>query len=509
MKIDRRLPVIAGCVLVYAVSIASPGVFSRLYRVEQPLEPYLTVITTLDAGDAARLLAVHGVDEVISPATTMVHVTRFSRVDLAPLDHALSSLDPLDPRRDPYIGALSGYFRSDTRAMVYARIPGSLLSADRLVRRALGGAGFVAEWSLSRSFAAAVVALLGAAAASVACRRGPREVRLLVPFLVLPWIPAALAGGFAVAAAGAVIVFLAAWTAAEYTPVAFARRRYRRSELRTLKMRFGWTIVMLPAAFAAVLAIAGGRAAAMSVIAAVGMVTAVLSAAWVVRGRRCDDEHRLFVPVLLTAWSISGAVGKEWLRVGPILAAVVMLFPPALDVLLPGSAGDRPVTISADDSALDAAGLYRLWLQDPPGALPDLADYVAHRAYQEGLLYNRPYGFPTPGEQVLLSRFREEPGGSYSSFREVVVSYDEEWFTTALDTPAPGIARMLVDLGRPVGVVLARRVALYSRYSRLWQHALLVFVTLVPFLLPGLPRLSESVARRMVADITGRRRQVA
>ncbi|MFW5743290.1 MAG: hypothetical protein ACOC2D_08435, partial [Spirochaetota bacterium] len=99
--------------------------------------------------------------------------------------------------------------------------------------------------------------------------------------------------------------------------------------------------------------------------------------------------------------------------------------------------------------------------------------------------------------------------GSYSSYREAVLVYDDEWVLRALESAPSGIASMLVGLGRAAGVVLSPSDTIYSRYSQFLQHLAYVVLVLAPFLLAALPWSRPGRARDPVLELARRRRQVA
>jgi hypothetical protein len=91
-------------------------------------------------------------------------------------------------------------------------------------------------------------------------------------------------------------------------------------------------------------------------------------------------------------------------------------------------------------------------LSGGPRALPNLADFLAHSAYQQSLAFQRPYRFPAPGERVYVSTYAAA-GAGYLQSRRVALRFSESWLSRTLASAAPGsVERMLVDQGR-AGVV--------------------------------------------------------
>jgi hypothetical protein len=94
--------------------------------------------------------------------------------------------------------------------------------------------------------------------------------------------------------------------------------------------------------------------------------------------------------------------------------------------------------------------------------LPDLAGYLSHRAYQEALVFGRPYRFPSLGERITISEYHDYRDGSNNrrilkTYR-VVKQFKASWLERSLRGAAPGsVAALLIDqqVAAPVVVVPA------------------------------------------------------
>jgi hypothetical protein len=139
-------------------------------------------------------------------------------------------------------------------------------------------------------------------------------------------------------------------------------------------------------------------------------------------------------------------------------------------------------------------------------AFPDLADYLAHRAYQESLLFARPYSFPQMGERIRIASFQvysdNAPLHVQKTFR-VVKQFKEPWLRLTLEAAAPGsVARLLSDQGFAGMVDIGRAEEPTGRYS-IWSLLAVLFV--LHFLLSG--RFSLTVSPLYVTrNLTLRRR---
>jgi hypothetical protein len=79
--------------------------------------------------------------------------------------------------------------------------------------------------------------------------------------------------------------------------------------------------------------------------------------------------------------------------------------------------------------------------------IPNLADYLSHRAFQESLMFGRSYAFPTMGERIVISDYHVDAEGTriQKTFR-VVKQFKESWLEGTLDRAAPGsIPRLFAD----------------------------------------------------------------
>ncbi|TVQ21467.1 MAG: hypothetical protein EA382_13595 [Spirochaetaceae bacterium] len=491
---------LSSVVLLFAVTAVA--IVPSLYRRSQPLDPYLTVVTPLSHDEAAALLAAAGVDHIVAPHTTKVLVSRFDGVDAVSLPAALTRLDPLDPRRDPFITALGLYFVIDGANALYARIPGTLWNANRFVRDVLGSGSRVAEWyAVPYALSVALFALVVGGTA-VLYGRG----RVVVLALAVPLVPVIATGSLAAAVAAAVT----------FASTAVGHRidrdeRARRSDVVALVSVRAVAMVAAVVGLSGVyvVAVAGGRALVAYLIGTSGagavLVLARSVAHLIAAARRHDDGHRPFVPVSILR-SHRGLGGLErWL---PALWTLLLVLPPIVDRLMPDAPVRRPVVEAAGAAGFDHEDLLRLW-SDARFELPSIADYIAHRAYQEALAYGYAYAFPAPGTVVTLNRFREEADGSYSSFRETVATFDQSWIDHAIGSAPGGIVSMLASFGRPVGVVLTPTDALYSRYPHIVLHAMYILLTSLPLLILAPIRPLRYRFHSSLLDALRRRRLVA
>ncbi len=180
------------------------------------------------------------------------------------------------------------------------------------------------------------------------------------------------------------------------------------------------------------------------------------------RWERSRRAHPLF-----RALPILGTLKTGASRRRQRLSTSALLVPAALALLALVSAGAlslearrrelRPPRLEPSSSrGLTWESLGSLPLSSDPQAPPHLGDFLAHRAFQESLAFQRPYRFPAPGERIYISGYAVS-GTRYVQSRRVALRFSESWLPRCLAAAPPGsVERLLVDQGRAAAV---RRVA--------------------------------------------------
>ncbi len=193
------------------------------------------------------------------------------------------------------------------------------------------------------------------------------------------------------------------------------------------------------------------------------------------RWERSRRAHPLF-----RALPILGTLRGKTARSRQRLSVPALVMPAALAVLALVSAAALGLEARRRDlqaprleplaaRGLSWAALAALPLSAGPQELPNLADFLAHSAYQQSLAFQRPYRFPAPGERVYISTYAAA-GAGYLQSRRVALRFSESWLSRTLASAPPGsVERMLVDQGR-AGTVrrvgeeqLARELAPWPR----------------------------------------------
>jgi len=398
-------------------------------------------------------------------------------------------LDPDDPRFDPFIASLPSLFRIDTpagaAAILYLERRGSILSRWAELDRSLGDVEFyLLGWQPLLPVASAVVVLISLIPAAVAVRRR-RASAVAVQLIVTAYtviggphtvIPAALAG--------------LAW-------MYWSSRSYDLEREWLVHGRSGrWEREHVPALLFLVAATVSLMATAPTVRTAVGVMGA-LGGVWAVtasahRRNVLRSEHRLFAPrrilrgrvtfpgllpglsVLVAGSAVLIALSVGW---GAPSSGTTAPIPEHLAVGQPVSLSSPADPSGGEDVERIVEGMRTLSPVDTPLST---AGYVAHRWYQETLLYGGRYEVPEMNESIALQRLRREAGG-LEAYRSEVERFDGEWISRQFATP-PGSAYRLFFRERGAFQVTfqpLRFAALdVTRYGRRAILLLIPFITL-------------------------------
>ncbi len=430
----------------------------------------------------------------ISETNTHVYINVFSGVEKVPLAQIEARLDVNDPRYDRYVSGLQRYFSAafdaDNWHVVYLKSDRTQLSLLVSLKRALGTLGIdyrLPEWRpgwfLLGPLAAFGVILLFS--------RGSRRIWEMI-FLALPLvILATKASGLGLAAA---LLMIPGWqrlvaVSREMLEDFLYNRRFALDRRLFLRPAVLFGIGM---AWASVIAFfhtdAGGFFIAM--LATVGALFVSLASLAALRLYGVTDRyHTLFygMPLLRGTGFDSRHSFSPLHNTYAALILIAVVFSPCLILLSridPDLATARPHTIRAFDE-LTVASLRELGQKIPENRLPDLADYVAHRAYQDSLPYRREWAYPGRDEVVTISNFKDE-NGKIVPRESGVFSFDTTWFDTVIaDAATDGLGSMFLGQGGTVvtyGIYQHRGVA---RALRSIATAVLVIVPLA-YTLPSL-----------------------
>ncbi len=446
---------------------------------------YYTVLVSGEVAprDAVEAMRVQGLSGVLSEATATVEIQAYDRMERVSVDRLDERLDPLDPRYDPYLKGVRSLFRvardESAYGVYYIPIEDGIIDTRRDLARAIApltSEWFLVEWRLGRSLLLVLPFLL----ALGYLFRTMRRVRVALAVTAPGWIILVLAAGTSgfLVSLGIVLSFLM------WLSVSIERQHYAGfyhgngdgTQLRRSRALF--LAAWITAGFVVFAVQEPDRLALFVAVLGVTGAAGVGVHLWTsLRAGRAD--HRLFIPVSLRPRS-DGADHRAAARTSLVLGVIAVVTVAAASVVGFGGRPSIPQPVGRTAASMNFESIRHVWSR--AGTVPTLADYVAHRAFQEGIMYGREYGLPAPGEELTLSRF-QRVDGVLTREAEVVVSYDAQWLdATVSSIDANNVARLFVTHGGPVGVEMRPTPGLYSSLSHLLQNSALILLVLLPFL---------------------------
>ena len=431
---------------------------------------------------------------VVSRFTAEASVNTFAGFVSVPIHRLPGRLDPLDPRFDPYMQRLAKLFTLESGTsweVVYLRSDRNPLSTFFYLQGLLGRRDL--EWRLIEFEPAAAliqVALL-ILYLLVLARMGSGEViRLAALLAALPWVLLVSVSDFP--ALLAFFLVMPAW--AHLFEKLYAYRYIRGSDggvagyfarpVAVVVVALGLSVVLRrPGPLAGLLLAAAGGAVAAAFLYCLFIVRDSLQAHRSFRAlpilRRLQPRRLAFPPQITLHLILAFIVLCSF----PLLRLGQALISDTPDAIRMHSIGDKGLSWRTLHALSDYAG---------SSGIPNLADYLAHRAYQESLIFGRSYVFPTPGERILISEYRIDPQTAriHKTFR-VVKQFKESWLYATLEAVAPGsVARMFADQGF-AGVVEITPAA--EPVGRISVSLLMIILFLIQFLVPRYFNLTASV----------------
>ncbi len=399
---------------------------------------YYTVLldAEVDSRKAVSLLEAEGVEGVLSSANATVEFSDFDRTEVSALGDLPKRLVPEDPRYDSFLKRAPSLFSSASgrEHVLYVPARMSPFSLSVKLGKAFRGLSWSSvDWQLGRR-----VVFLGVFAliAGLMAFRS-RGKRLLAPVFALPWLNFLVHGsptGFAAACllyVGFVLLLEAAWIVFEHVLHYGALH-----EIGGLKDRAAYLAIIAVAAVFLVLYPEGELAALVPLLFGAGGVVSLFGLIVAYSAHRKDRrEHRLFIPVsiLPRRWRNPWRTADRYRRFALVAVFVLILVAPSAGRLTDSDGMEvipKPSPVSGLH-ALSRENLKALWMLRGNDTPPDLADYLCHRALQDGFLYGSTWGFPSADSKITLSRFSEKDG-TLQKTPEAVVLYDEAWYKEVL-----------------------------------------------------------------------------
>lgn len=388
---------------------------------------------------------------VVSHENSSVRYFNFSGPEELPLSEVEDRFSSIDSRIDPYMRRAGGYFvsRDGDFTIIYCQSDENpvkvLFQLRRFLKDAPAGWVFIGtNWTV-RLALTGFFFLLMAAAFFLPRRRG-----IAVPLFGLPWLPLVFFGPIQTVMIASA-VFYAAVLTGTYLPTV-VREYLNRGKCMTAKplvyltgilwivgLLFGMVILRVtPAAAPGALNIACGVCSALAVeIFLVGLAAV----------KHAGQAHTLFFHIPLAK---GRKMKPRLLRMLPVMVmtGLVMIIPlfvsrfsSELDTEIP-----RPVEVRPGPANYTLLSMLDSGASAGDGYLPGIGDYIKHRLYQHGWLYNVPYEIPKPGTSYYISTFspaEEGGGGGVVQEEKTVLRITEEWYKREI---SGGTGTGIIDL---------------------------------------------------------------
>jgi hypothetical protein len=434
-------------------------------------------------------------DAVVSRYTTRTSFNTFAGFTSVPINLLPGRLDPLDPRYDPYMLRIEKLFSVDNGTpweVVYLRSDLNLPSAYIHLRRLFRGTGV--EWKLIEfdPFTAGLRLLLLILYLSVLLPRASAgSIRSALLLAAAPWLLLVGISGFPVLLS--FFLLMPAWA---YLFESMFFHRYTRRSVGFAAAVHGFArpaaVLFLASGLGILVNLPGPVTGVLMAEAGGAGATACLYCFFVFRDSRQIHEPFRSLPILRRLRPRrSGLTPAITLHL--ILAFIVLSSYPLLRLGSAVSGGEPAVRMqSIGYASFSWRSLHALSLYSSPGGIPNIADYLTHRAYQESLIFGRPYELPDPGERILISAYKVNPRDEriHKTFR-VVKQFKESWLYATLDAaPQGSVARLFADQGFPGTLEIAPAADPVGRYG---VSILMIILFLMQFLVPRYFNLTASV----------------
>ncbi|MAG13314.1 MAG: hypothetical protein CMN78_01830 [Spirochaetales bacterium] len=389
--------------------------------------------------------------ESVSSHNTYVHISRFYSTEQVSVARVGERLDVADPRLDPYIRGLLGFFtaahRGDVWHVIYLHATKGPFYTWLRIRRALVPLGVsylvperIGLWlALSPPIFVLYVYFLSGRLHG----KKRNHFVLSIPFFIL----AVRGGAFGFASA---ILILPGWLSFSVLILEqitqFLYWKSIRLRLRgVVKPAVFLFVGVVLSYFLSIFSLEPHQLRTAITWAVVTALAAIILDGSLVGIARILQEHRLFLPIRVLSGSIWGGARTDGLTHSSLLIPFIVL--PAVIGAFGFSITEgipRPVPIK-DTQLVKWKDVQTLHLFRESTELPDISDYLTHRAFQEGLMYSQSWEFPVLDHTIAIADYQEHDG-RILAVQEDAVAYNDEWFEKMIaDASLGGITRMLVE----------------------------------------------------------------
>jgi hypothetical protein len=423
----------------------------------------------------SAVLEQSGLGSVLSMDNAGVTITDFGKGSTIPLLDLDSYFYPGDPRKDPFLSVVTGLFSQGGYRVYYLKtdIPAALV--QRKLPELLAG---VPGWSFpsgqNESRLPSLILFLACAAIHFFLS-GRSRLGLVLSLLPGPAI--LLAGAGYPVMAGFVIVV----SAGLLVPAG------------RIKLLDRGNITVAAGMLAGSLLLLRGSGPLSAPVLLAALLSA-LSTGWLSgdRGPRKapvrthgKPEHPLFEPVYLGGKPPRTGAGGGWFLSSvpsgggafslPLLLLLAVLLPFAFNKAL--DTPPYPVP-SGSGGGFSLEAVSNAWMGDPEPELPGASGYLAHRFYQDYLLYGVDWGFPFIKKSVSISTFSESGGRITKASRDVEIAPLGDWYGYIQELKKDPLFELFHRQGGASAIRIADRSAGSRSEFRWWDYVCFIVLIL-------------------------------
>ncbi|MDZ7793436.1 MAG: hypothetical protein U5P10_06995 [Spirochaetia bacterium] len=515
------------------ISIGLKVIWTLPYQTEESWKGYQVALVadTVETSEAhdnsfapsakvKQALQQAGFRKIFSYEDQEVSFFQYSGISTFPLSSLPEMLEPRDPRYDPYLKALPRYFEGSidgqpAQVLYMQRDPNQrapLFLAEQL-RRQFDTPVYISGFEplqqvILWGFIGSAILIMAALLHKKYRVKWSLFVYILGAFLSLPGIVHMGLSTFTWW-----LLQLIAWTLllAWFAP-AMKRRLNAHEEGFFIELRKHSAVYLAFNLAGTVAVLLGGGNSLFFNYAGHSLLTmcihgGILYGFFLLHRRRARQQlHSLFVPIhiskgtsLRTSDSSAGRRQIRWaaaaallfLGILPvvILPALSVLFSREVEYPMPASQSEAAVV---DNFSWQSLLVFDRTFSSPasspaslpaslPERLPDFADYLRHRAFQEGYFYGRSYTFPVPGEQISIATYTQD-GIEVMSENKVVKTFTDDWYEDIISSAKnSGVPQLLLEQKRPVQVKITK-----SEPFRINNSTVLVHIGIMLIIVPAL-----------------------
>ncbi len=430
------------------------------------------------------LLTQNGFTGCITEETEKVTVFAFEKNKVIPLTAVPDYFETGDPLYDSYLKKLGGYFRGTKGKtkihVLYIPAERSPLVTYMSVRKAL--IPLKGSWTLInfQPLQQLFLGILILAAQIVLFILSGRSKQLFL-FSLLPWFFLYIFGGFQYAVVSVGFQFFWILLLKKLIPHVNVYLDFHRIDI-PVKRNFLKSVALFLIVFMGTVFIFHGSLNLFVLFISLFLqVIGALISLGVVYFKHRYRLHKLFYPLLIKEkWK---CLKMNEVSATGILFIILLIAPFFYRIPLIGQnitlAVPHRIPHTGELSFKNLKMLYTLKQND---TLPDLSDFLCHRAYIEGYPYGRPYTFPAEGSSLSLFTFKNE-NGMVRKENSTIKLFTDSWYKSIIASiDSSSIPALLLKQRFPVAVDYVHINSLAQNERNLKKYFLFYLFLLIPFL---------------------------